>query len=142
MRHTIQSTQEKYLQTCARLRYNSGTGRGPDQTTLERIEIMTIETATPSSAETIAALFDHLVEAVAQRVMAKLQEGEALDNAMDAWAMNSTVLEDKIDDRVQTYVDTQLDLDDAVRQALENVDLDDMVMSAVQELEFSVRVSR
>ena len=103
---------------------------------------MSIETATPSSAETIAALFDHLVEAVAQRVMAKMSEGEALNNALDAWAMNSTVLEDRIGDRVQSFVDTELDLDDAVRQALDNVDLDDMVMSAVQELEFSVRVSR
>ena len=103
---------------------------------------MTIETATPSSAETIAALFDHLVEAVAQRVMAKLQEGETLTNAMDAWAMNSSVLEDKVDDKVQSFVDNQLDLDDAVRQALDNIDLDDMVMTAVQELEFSVRVSR
>lgn len=103
---------------------------------------MTIETATPSSAETIAALFDHLVEAVAQRVLAKITEGEAFDNAMDAWAMNSSVLEDKIGDRVQSFADNELDLDDAVRQALDNVDLDDMVMSAVQELEFSVRVSR
>lgn len=103
---------------------------------------MTIETATPSSAETVAALFDHLVEAVAQRVLAKLQEGDTLDNAMDAWAMNSTLLDDQIDNRVQTFVDTQLDLDDAVRQALDNIDMDDMVMSAVQELEFTVRVSR
>ena len=103
---------------------------------------MTIETATPSSAETIAALFDHLVEAVAQRVMAKLTEGDTLDNAMDAWAMNSSVLEDKVDDKVQSFVDNQLDLDDAVRQALDNIDLDDMVMTAVQELEFNVRVSR
>ena len=105
---------------------------------------MTIETATPSSAETIAALFDHLVEAVAQRVMAKLTGGDgiALDNVLDAWAMNSTVLDDKITDGVQSFVDNQLDLDDAVRQALDNVDLDDMVLEKVQELEFNVRVSR
>lgn len=101
-----------------------------------------IENAIPTSAETLAALFDNLVEAVAQRVLAKLTEGEALDNTMDAWAMNSSVLEDKIDDKVQSFVDNQLDLDDAVRQALDNIDLDDMVMTAVQELEFSVRVSR
>ena len=104
---------------------------------------MTIETATPTSAEALAALFDNLVDAVAQRVLAKLQEGEDLDNAMDAWAMNSTVLEDKIDDRVQTYVDNQLDMSEAVKNALEDdVDLDDLVMTAVQNLEFTVRVSR
>ena len=104
---------------------------------------MTIETATPSSAETIAALFDHLVEAVAQRVMAKLQEGDTLDNLMDAWAMNSTLLEDKIGDGVQSFVDNQLDISDVVKQSLEDdCDLDDMVMTAVQNLEFTVRVSR
>ena len=110
---------------------------------------MTIETATPTPKldqadvlTIVGGLLDHLVEAVAQRVMAKLTEGDTLDNAMDAWAMNSSVLEDKVDDKVQSFVDNQLDLDDAVRQALDNIDLDDMVMTAVQELEFSVRVSR
>ena len=110
---------------------------------------MSIENVTPSprmdQAEilsVIGGLFDTLVETVAQRVMAKLTEGDTLDNAMDAWAMNSSVLEDQIADKVQSFADTQLDLDDAVKQALDNVDLDDMVMSAVQELEFSVRVSR
>ena len=110
---------------------------------------MTIETATTSPKldqadvlSIVGGLLDHLVEAVAQRVLAKITEGEALDNAMDAWAMNSLVLEDKMGDKVQSFVDNQLDLDDPVRQALDNIDLDDMVMSAVQELEFSVRVSR
>ena len=104
---------------------------------------MTIENATPSSAETIAALFDQLVEAVAQRVLAKITEGEAFDNAMDAWAMNSLVLEDKIGDKIQSFVDNELDISEAVKSALDtDVDLDDLVMTAVQELEFSVRVSR
>lgn len=104
---------------------------------------MTIETAIPTSAETLAALFDNLVEAVAQRVLAKLTEGETLDNAMDAWAMNSMVLEDKIGDAVQAFADNQLDLSAAVKDALnDDVDLDDLVMTAVQELEFTVRVSR
>ena len=111
---------------------------------------MTIETATPSATKLdqadvlsiVGGLIDHLVEAVAQRVMAKLDEGTALDDRLDAWAMNSTVLEDKMSEAAQSFVDNQLDLDDAVRQALDNIDLDDMVMTAVQELEFSVRVSR
>ena len=112
---------------------------------------MTIETATPTPKldqadvlTIVGGLLDHLVEAVAQRVMAKLTGGDGidLDNVLDAWAMNSTVLEDKVGDQIQSFVDNQLDLDDAVRQALDNIDLDDMVMTAVQELEFSVRVSR
>lgn len=105
---------------------------------------MTIETATPSSAETIAALFDTLVDAVAKRVQAELADNitAQLEHAMDMWAMNSLVLEDKMSQAVQSFVDNELDIDDQVKQALDNLDLDDMVMTAVQELEFNVRVSR
>ena len=105
---------------------------------------MTIETATPSSAETIAALFDTLVDAVAKRVQAELADNitAQLEHAMDTWAMNSLILEDKMSQAVQSFVDNELDIDDQVKQALDNIDLDDMVMTAVQELEFNVRVSR
>ena len=110
---------------------------------------MTIETATPAPKldqadvlSIVGGLLDHLVEAVAQRVMAKLQEGDTLDNLVDAWAMNSTVLEDKIGEGVQSFVDNQLDLDDAVRQGLDNIDLDDMVLESVRGLDFIVRVDR
>jgi ribosomal protein L11 methylase PrmA len=105
---------------------------------------MTIETATPSSAETIAALFDNLVDAVAARVIEQLSDNITvrIEHGMDTWAMTSGILEDKITEGVQSFVDNQLDVDDVVRGALDNLDLDDMVMTAVQELEFNVRVSR
>jgi histidinol dehydrogenase len=86
---------------------------------------MTIETATPSSAETIAALFDNLVDAVAARVLAQLNDN--LD-ARFAMLLESADFEDKVEACVQTAVD--------------NLDLDDTVMSAVQDLSFEVSVSR
>jgi uncharacterized membrane protein YheB (UPF0754 family) len=82
---------------------------------------MTIETATPTSAETIAALFDNLVDAVAQRVLAQLDE--RLQGLLD-----SAEFEDKLEASVQTAVD--------------NLDLDDTIMEAIQNLDFEVRVSR
>jgi hypothetical protein len=105
---------------------------------------MTITIADPSSLETLAGMFDTLVEHVANRVLFKLDASIAthVEHAMDTWAMTSGTLEDKITEGVQSFVDTQLDLDEAVRGALDNLDLDDMVMTAVQELEFNVRVSR
>jgi homoserine acetyltransferase len=105
---------------------------------------MTIETATPSSLETLAGMFDTLVEHVAARVLFKLDASIAthVEHAMDTWAMTSGTLEDKITEGVQSFVDTQLDLDDVVKQALDNLDLDDMVMSAAQDLTFEVSVSR
>lgn len=86
---------------------------------------MTIETATPSSAETIAALFDTLVAAVAARVLEQLTDN--LD-ARFAMLLESADFEDKVEACVQTAVD--------------NLDLDDQVMSAVQDLSFEVTVSR
>ena len=84
-----------------------------------------IETATPSSAETIAALFDNLVDAVAARVLAQLADN--LD-ARFAALLESADFEDKVEACVQT--------------AVYNLDLDDQVMSAVQDLSFEVTVSR
>ena len=105
---------------------------------------MTIEIANPSSLETLAGMFDTLVEHVVSRVLFKLDASIAthVEHAMDTWAMNSLILEDKMSQAVQSFVDNELDLDDQVKQALDNLDLDDMVMTAVQELEFNVRVSR
>ena len=97
---------------------------------------MTIETATPSSAETIAALFDQLVEAVAQRVLAKVDERitneierftqDELDGKIDEWAMNH------LNDRVGEYVT----IDSS------SLDLHDEVLEIVQDLTFDIRVSR
>ena len=97
---------------------------------------MTIETAIPTSAETLAALFDQLVDAVAQRVLAKVDERIAnelekfvqdeLDSKIDEWAMNY------LNDRVGEYVT----IDSS------SLDLHDEVLEIVQDLTFNVRVSR
>ena len=93
---------------------------------------MTIETATPSSAETIAALFDTLVAAVAARVLEQLDDNfnarlerfaeEELDGRIDEWAANF--------------------LDDRVKEHVSEDDLHDQVLEIVQNLEFDIRVSR
>jgi hypothetical protein len=112
---------------------------------------MTIENATPSTRidqadmlSIIGGLYDKLVSDVADRVQATLIDNITvqLEHAMDTWAMTSGTLEDKITEGVQSFVDTQLDLDDVVRQALDNLDLHDQVLDIVQDLTFDVRVSR
>jgi hypothetical protein len=99
---------------------------------------MTIETATPSSAETLAALFDTLVDAVAARVLAQLGDNitarietalesfaeQDLDGKIDEWAANF------LDDRVKEHVSSDED------------DLHDQVLEIVQNLSFDIRVSR
>jgi histidinol dehydrogenase len=84
---------------------------------------MTIETATPSSAEAIAALFDNLVDAVAARVLAQLNDN--LD-ARFALLLESADFEDKVEASVQTAMDA--------------LDLHDQVVDIVQDLNFDIRV--
>ena len=86
---------------------------------------MTIETATPSSIETLAGMFDTLVDHVAARVLAQL--GDRLDAQFAAF-LESADFEEKLEASVQTAVD--------------NLDLDDTIMEAIQNLSFEVSVSR
>jgi hypothetical protein len=108
---------------------------------------MTIETATPSSAETIAALFDTLVEHVAARVLflmdakldAKLDQLEAnidarVEHAIESFALEQ--LDGKIDDWAANF------LDDRVKEHVVSDDLHDEVLEIVQNLSFDIRVSR
>jgi hypothetical protein len=108
---------------------------------------MTIETATPSSLETLAGMFDTLVEHVAARVLflmdakidARLDQLEAnidarietalglfsenqFDDMVDLWAANF------LDDRVKEHVTSDTD------------DLHDQVLEIVQGLNYDVRV--
>lgn len=95
-----------------------------------------IETATPSSAETIAALFDTLVDAVAARVLAQMSDNitariehfaeEELDERIDLWASNF------LNDRVSEFVTINTS----------DLDLHDEVLEIVQNLDFDIRVSR
>ena len=115
---------------------------------------MTIETAAPSSAETLAALFDQLVEAVAQRVKVHLtgpvfeaqvkaalvnlemdsQIGNAARAEIEAWADNH------LKDRMDYWATYNLDIEGDIDRAVRDLDLSDAVRDAVQDLTFSVTV--
>lgn len=101
---------------------------------------MTIETATPSSAETIAALFDTLVDAVAARVLAQLGDNVTvrIEQALESFAEQD--LEGKIDEWaanfLQDRVSEHVTLDGSM------LDIHDEVLEIVQEMSFDVRVSR
>ena len=93
---------------------------------------MTIENATPRAhmdqadmLSLIGGLYDKLVNDVAARVLGQIEEN--LD-ARFAMLMDSAEFEDKLEASVQTAVD--------------NLDLDDTIMEAIQNLDFEVRVSR
>ena len=86
---------------------------------------MTIETATPSSIETLAGMFDTLVDHVAARVLHLMSEN--LDARFEMF-LESADFEEKLEASVQTAVD--------------NLDLDDTIMEAIQNLSFEVSVSR
>jgi hypothetical protein len=62
------------------------------------------------------------------RALVQRQIGD-LDSLMDEWARNSMVFDDLVDSRVESWVENNLDLEDAV-------------LETVQNLDFSVTVSR
>jgi hypothetical protein len=95
-----------------------------------------IETATPSSAETIAALFDNLVDAVAARVLAQLGDNVTvrIEQALESFAEQD--LDGKIDEWAANF------LDDRVKEHVTEDDLHDQVLEIVQNLDFDIRVSR
>tara|TARA_B110000503_G_scaffold131294_1_gene205703 strand:- start:1029 stop:1343 length:315 start_codon:yes stop_codon:yes gene_type:complete len=104
---------------------------------------MTIETATPSSAETIAAMFDTLVEAVAARVLARLEQvvtqlDERVDSKIEDFC--SEQLNSKIDEWSANFLQDRFD--EHVTISADDFDLDDTVLEIVQRLSFDVSVSR
>jgi hypothetical protein len=114
---------------------------------------MTIETTSPAGAESLAALFDQLVEAVAQRVHAQLAstviEGASaaieglkgdLDSRINAciedWADNH------LDDRLDTWATVHLDVEEDIERYMRNqFDIEDAVKDCIRDLTFEVTVS-
>ena len=104
---------------------------------------MTIETATPSSAETIAAVFDTLVEAVAARVLARLEQvvaqlDERVDSKLEHFAENE--LDGRIDDWSANFLQDRFN--EHVTISADDFDLDDKVLEIVQDFRFDISVSR
>ena len=118
---------------------------------------MTIETATPSSAETIAALFDTLVAAVAARVLEQLDLPSAVGRVVEAKLDQLDVnIDTRIELAIESFALEQLDgkidewaanfLNDRVSEHVtidtSDLDLHDEVLEIVQNLSFDIRVSR
>jgi hypothetical protein len=101
---------------------------------------MTIETATPSSAETIAALFDTLVDAVAARVLAHLGDHitARIETALESFAEQD--LEGKIDEWAANFLQDRVT--EHVTIDTSDLDLHDEILDIVQNLSFDIRVSR
>lgn len=126
---------------------------------------MTIETAVPSSAETMAALFDQLVEAVAQRVKIHLTGpvfeahvkaalvniddrflAGRIEAGIDTWAdlhINDRIeswADYSLNDHLDRWASNNLDLSDDIERAVDNLDLSDKVREEIQNLNFHVSV--
>jgi hypothetical protein len=92
-----------------------------------------IETSTAASAEALAALFDQLIDAVAQRVMSQITAA-AIQSHIEDWA--DAHLHDKLNDWATYHLDVSHD----VKQAIDDLDLSDKVREEIQNLNFHVTV--
>jgi thiaminase len=103
---------------------------------------MTIETATPTGAESLAALFDKLVEAVTAQVINQL--GTRLTESLEA--ASGRVIEDwadtYLDDRINNWMENNLDLENDIERAIRDLDLSDMIREEIRDnITFEVTVS-
>jgi len=96
---------------------------------------MTIEIATPSSMEALAAMFDTLVDLVVERVLVKLDE--KLDNKLEHFAEHE--LDGKIDEWAANFLQDRFD--EYVTVSADDFDLDDKVLEIVQGLRFDIDVN-
>lgn len=107
---------------------------------------MTIETASPAGAESLAALFDKLVSDVSAKVLERLDASIAahVAHAVDsrAEAMIEYWADNHFDDRASTWAQVHLDINDDIDRYVRNeLDVSDLVRDAVQDLSFEVTVS-
>ena len=63
-----------------------------------------------------------------------------LDEELDRWATNAMSFEDACDRRIESWIENNLDVSDAVESALDDIDMDDKVTNIINDLDLVVRV--
>ena len=59
---------------------------------------------------------------------------------VDEWVQNSLTFEDACDNRVERWIENNLDVSPQVSEALDDLDLGDKIESAINDLDLVVRV--
>jgi len=62
-----------------------------------------------------------------------------LDNRLDDWANNAMAFEDACDNRIERWIENNLDVSSQVESALEDFDLSDKIESAINDMDLVVR---
>ena len=102
----------------------------------EKIAIM--ELINQITREHINNAFNDLDEQVADKVSGWMSNN--LDNQLDEWANNSMAFEDACDNRVERWIENNLDVSTQVSEALDDLDLGEKIESAINDLDLVVRV--
>jgi hypothetical protein len=63
-----------------------------------------------------------------------------LDGKLDDWANNSMAFEDACDNRVERWIENNLDVSSQVSEALDDLDLSDRIEGAINDMDLVVRV--
>mgnify|MGYP003321810708 CR=1 FL=1 len=111
--------------------FAQATGPGP-----EKIAIM--ELINQITREHINNAFNDLDEQVADKVSGWMSNN--LDNQLDEWANNSMAFEDACDNRVERWIENNLDVSSQVSEALDDLDLSEKIEGAINDLDLVVRV--
>lgn len=102
----------------------------------EKIAIM--ELINQITREHVNNAFNDLNEQVADKVSAWMSNN--LDNQLDEWANNAMAFEDACDNRIERWIEDNLDVSSQVSEALDDLDLSDRIEGAINDMDLIVRV--
>lgn len=106
--------------------------RGPSP---ERL--MVLDLVNQLVGERINEAFNDLDEQVVNKISTWMEIN--LDNRLDDWANNAMAFEDACDNRIERWIENNLDVSSQVSEALDDLDLSDRIEGAINDMDLVVR---
>ena len=99
--------------------------------------LMVLDLVNQLVGERINEAFNDLDEQVVNKISTWMEIN--LDNRLDDWANNAMAFEDACDNRIERWIENNLDVSSQVSEALDDLDLSDRIEGAINDMDLVVR---
>jgi len=110
--------------------FTQATGPSPER-------LMVLDLVNQLVGERINEAFNDLDEQVVNKISTWMEIN--LDNRLDDWANKSMAFEDACDNRIERWIENNLDVSSQVSEALDDLDLSDRIEGAINDMDLVVR---
>lgn len=110
--------------------FTQATGPSPER-------LMVLDLVNQLVGERINEAFNDLDEQVVNKISTWMEIN--LDNRLDDWANNAMAFEDACDNRIERWIENNLDVSSQVSEALDDLDLSDRIEGAINDMDLVVR---